>query len=114
MFRDYACVVLDDCTGEPIGHGLPRSHHDASLLVIHTVGDPHPVRLGGTLGCLHQGSRTAADRRSAGITVTAEPSVSIKRRLNVSALITLERSMIPCRSASRCSTTGASKTYRRL
>jgi ureidoacrylate peracid hydrolase len=37
MFRDYACVVLDDCTGEPIGHGLPRSNHDASLLVIQTL-----------------------------------------------------------------------------
>ena len=37
MFRDYACVVLDDCTGEPIGHGLPRSNHDASLMVIHTL-----------------------------------------------------------------------------
>jgi nicotinamidase-related amidase len=37
LCRDDACVVLDDCTGEPIGHGLPRSHHDASLLVIHTL-----------------------------------------------------------------------------
>jgi ureidoacrylate peracid hydrolase len=37
MFRDYTCVVLDDCTGEPIGHGLPHSNHDASLLVIQTL-----------------------------------------------------------------------------
>jgi ureidoacrylate peracid hydrolase len=37
MFRDYACVVLEDCTGEPIGHALPRSNHDASLLVIQTL-----------------------------------------------------------------------------
>ncbi|HEX9871014.1 MAG TPA: cysteine hydrolase [Candidatus Tectomicrobia bacterium] len=37
MFRDYVCVVLDDCTGEPIGHGLPRSNHEASLLVIQTL-----------------------------------------------------------------------------
>jgi ureidoacrylate peracid hydrolase len=37
MFRDYTCVVLEDCTGEPIGHGLPRSNHDASLLVIQTL-----------------------------------------------------------------------------
>jgi hypothetical protein len=37
LCRDDACVVLDDYTGEPIGHGLPRSHHDASLLVIHTL-----------------------------------------------------------------------------
>lgn len=37
MFRDYACVVLEDCTGEPIGHGLSRSNHDASLIVIQTL-----------------------------------------------------------------------------
>jgi ureidoacrylate peracid hydrolase len=37
MFRDDTCVVLEDCTGEPIGHGLPRSHHDASLLVIQML-----------------------------------------------------------------------------
>jgi ureidoacrylate peracid hydrolase len=36
MFRDYRCVVLEDGTGEPIGEGLPRSKHEASLLVIHT------------------------------------------------------------------------------
>jgi ureidoacrylate peracid hydrolase len=36
MFRDYDCVVLADCTGEPIGHGLPRSNHEASLLLIQT------------------------------------------------------------------------------
>jgi ureidoacrylate peracid hydrolase len=34
MFRDYVCVLLADCMGEPIGHGLPRSNHEASLLVI--------------------------------------------------------------------------------
>lgn len=32
MFRDYLCVLLEDCMSEPIGHGLPRSNHDASLL----------------------------------------------------------------------------------
>jgi ureidoacrylate peracid hydrolase len=37
MFRDYRCVVLEDCTGEPIGYGLPRSNHEASLLVIQTL-----------------------------------------------------------------------------
>ncbi len=31
MLRDYSCVLLEDCTGEPIGHDLPRSNHDASL-----------------------------------------------------------------------------------
>ncbi len=37
MFRDYSCVLLADCTGEPIGHGLPRSNHEASLLTIQTL-----------------------------------------------------------------------------
>jgi ureidoacrylate peracid hydrolase len=37
MFRDYSCVLLKDCTGEPIGHGLPRSNHEASLLTIQTL-----------------------------------------------------------------------------
>jgi len=34
MFRDYYCLLLADCTAEPIGCGLPRSNHDASLLVV--------------------------------------------------------------------------------
>ena len=37
MFRDYSCVLLKDCAGEPIGHDLPRSNHDASLLTIQTL-----------------------------------------------------------------------------
>ena len=37
MFRDYACVLLADCTAEPIGHDLTRSNHAASLLVIQTL-----------------------------------------------------------------------------
>lgn len=32
MFRDYLCVLLEDCMSEPIGEGLSRSNHDASLL----------------------------------------------------------------------------------
>jgi ureidoacrylate peracid hydrolase len=36
MFRDYSCVLLKDCTAEPIGHDLARSNHDASLLNIQT------------------------------------------------------------------------------
>jgi ureidoacrylate peracid hydrolase len=35
-FRDYDCVLLADCTSEPVGHGLARSNHDASLLLIQT------------------------------------------------------------------------------
>jgi ureidoacrylate peracid hydrolase len=37
MFRDYLCVLLADCMSEPIGYGLPRSNHDASLLAIQTL-----------------------------------------------------------------------------
>lgn len=37
MFRDYRCLLLEDCTAEPIGEGLTRSNHDASLLVIETL-----------------------------------------------------------------------------
>ena len=37
MFRDYTCIVLEDCTAEPIGGDLPRSNHEASLTVIETL-----------------------------------------------------------------------------
>jgi ureidoacrylate peracid hydrolase len=37
MFRDYSCIVLEDCTAEPIGTGLPRTNHEASLVVIETL-----------------------------------------------------------------------------
>lgn len=37
MFRDYSCVLLSDCTGEPIGYGTPRSNHDASLLTVEVL-----------------------------------------------------------------------------
>jgi ureidoacrylate peracid hydrolase len=37
MFRDYSCIVLEDCTAEPIGAGLPRTNHEASLLTIETL-----------------------------------------------------------------------------
>jgi len=36
-FRDYHCVLLSDCTSEPIGKDMPRSNHDASILVIETL-----------------------------------------------------------------------------
>jgi len=37
MFRDYRCVLLSDCSAEPIGARLPRSNHEASLLVIEAL-----------------------------------------------------------------------------
>lgn len=37
FFRDYRCVLLTDCTSEPIGQGMTRSNHDASLLLIEIM-----------------------------------------------------------------------------
>ena len=37
MFRDYTCVVLEDCTAEPLGSDLPRTNHEASLLNIEAL-----------------------------------------------------------------------------
>ena len=35
--HDYSCVLLTDCTAEPIGHGLPRSNYDATLLLVERL-----------------------------------------------------------------------------
>lgn len=37
MSRDYSCVLLADCTAEPIGSDLPRTNHEASLLLIQAL-----------------------------------------------------------------------------
>jgi ureidoacrylate peracid hydrolase len=37
MFRDYLCVLLSDCMSEPIGHDLPRTNHEASLLNVERL-----------------------------------------------------------------------------
>ena len=37
MFRNYSPVLLADCSAEPLGYKLPRSNHEASLLVIETL-----------------------------------------------------------------------------
>src|SRR6266699_5739462 len=37
MFRDYLCVLLQDCMSEPIGHDLPRTNHEASLLNVEAL-----------------------------------------------------------------------------
>lgn len=37
MFRDYSPILLEDCTGEPVGNGLTRSNHDATLLLIQLM-----------------------------------------------------------------------------
>lgn len=36
-FRDYSCLLLADCTAEPIGADLPRSNHDATLTIIEAA-----------------------------------------------------------------------------
>jgi ureidoacrylate peracid hydrolase len=37
MYRDYRCILVSDCTAEPMGRDLPRTNYDASLLVIQIV-----------------------------------------------------------------------------
>jgi ureidoacrylate peracid hydrolase len=37
MYRDYHCILLEDCTAEPIGSGNSRSNHDASLLNVEVL-----------------------------------------------------------------------------
>lgn len=37
MYRDYECVLLEDCTGEPIGSHNSRGNHEASLLTIQML-----------------------------------------------------------------------------
>lgn len=37
MFRDYICIVLEDCTAELIAHDAPRSNHLATLLNIELL-----------------------------------------------------------------------------
>ena len=37
FYRDYRCLLLSDCTAEPIGSQFARGNHEASLLVIQTL-----------------------------------------------------------------------------
>lgn len=37
FFRDYHCVLLADCAAEPIGAGMARSNHEASLLLVEIM-----------------------------------------------------------------------------
>jgi ureidoacrylate peracid hydrolase len=34
FFRDYRCLLLADCTWEPIGNRLPRTNYEATLLLV--------------------------------------------------------------------------------
>ena len=37
VFRDLHCLVLEDCTAEPIAFDAPRSNHDATLLTLELL-----------------------------------------------------------------------------
>ena len=37
MFRDFSCLLLADCSAEPIGHELSRTNHEASLLLVERL-----------------------------------------------------------------------------
>jgi len=37
FFRDYHCVVLKDCTAEPMGASLSRSNHEATILLVERI-----------------------------------------------------------------------------
>ena len=36
-FRGYRCLLLEDCTGEPIGHQFGRTNHDATIYQVEMV-----------------------------------------------------------------------------
>lgn len=37
VFRDFHCIVLEDCTDEPIAHDAQRSNHEATLLTLELL-----------------------------------------------------------------------------
>ncbi len=37
MFHDYSCVLLGDCTAEPLGEGAARTNYDATLLLVERL-----------------------------------------------------------------------------
>ena len=37
FFRDYHCMLLEDCTAEPMGASLSRSNHDATVLLVERI-----------------------------------------------------------------------------
>jgi ureidoacrylate peracid hydrolase len=62
FFRDYRCLLLEDCSAEPIGGDRSRSNHDASVLTIETL-----------FGCI-SASGTFADAMTEMEAVTATSS----------------------------------------
>src|SRR4029079_16644389 len=37
FFRDYRCIVLEDCVAEPLGSDTTPSNHEATLLTIEKL-----------------------------------------------------------------------------
>ena len=37
FFRDYHCVLLEDCAAEPMGQDLSRSNHEASVHLVERI-----------------------------------------------------------------------------
>lgn len=37
FFRDYHCILLEDCAAEPMGRNLSRSNHEATVLLIERI-----------------------------------------------------------------------------
>jgi len=63
MFRDYACLLLADCCAEPVGANLPRTNHEASLLVTQALFG-WVTSSTALLGALGAGGRAPAEAAS--------------------------------------------------
>jgi ureidoacrylate peracid hydrolase len=37
FFRDYHCILLEDCADEPMGRNLNRSNHEATVLLVERI-----------------------------------------------------------------------------
>jgi ureidoacrylate peracid hydrolase len=37
FYRDYHCVLLEDCAAEPMGRNLARSNHEATVLLVERI-----------------------------------------------------------------------------
>jgi ureidoacrylate peracid hydrolase len=37
FFRDYHCILLEDCAAEPMGRNLSRSNHEATVMLIERI-----------------------------------------------------------------------------
>jgi ureidoacrylate peracid hydrolase len=37
FYRDYHCVLLEDCAAEPMGRDLSRSNHEATVLLVERI-----------------------------------------------------------------------------